>query len=562
MASEPASEPEPEPKSAPAGADLLQESRPSAELPPLGAPRAREEESLSRRAMIKSEQSKRTRRQAEKFAEGEEEALRSRELAAQEAEFQRAMQRMESIEKFRADVALTEHPEATQRLREQLSSPKPANFWPRFGYFSTTYAGAQADSETGQSAHPFQRRPLDTPPSDALALSLTSSHTQLSEAQRVFLSIELQGSERFGWRRPPIDLFLLVADPALMRAGASQDQLMKSLLGQLDPRDRLSFTLGGEKASPLFSPNELRQQLIQGLGAGTRLRGQRQWTGAFEQLSEKLEQSRFSPHRVPATQLLLLILPPGAHLPALQHLLEEKLHALQLQGVISSVVGSGDAVTQEQLLRLSRVGHGQLHLASTDETRRQAIEREFEAFSRVVARLLRLNLRLSPRAQLIRILGARRLGRREQAAVKAREEAMDQQLSRRLGLKSDRGDDDDGMQTVIPQFLGGDQHRILAEIWVDGPGPVAEISLRYKDMVRLQNGRQSAALALAPGAPKESAALSEIAESFERIHLGEALLQERCQRLHPARQAFCTALSRQRGIAQRSHLARDLLTGR
>jgi hypothetical protein len=39
------------------------------------------------------------------------------------------------------------------------------------------------------------------------------------------------------------------------------------------------------------------------------------------------------------------------------------------------------------------------------------------------------------------------------------------------------------MQIVIPSFFTGDSHVILLDVVVAGPGPVADVTLRYKDLV-------------------------------------------------------------------------------
>jgi hypothetical protein len=43
---------------------------------------------------------------------------------------------------------------------------------------------------------------------------------------------------------------------------------------------------------------------------------------------------------------------------------------------------------------------------------------------------------------------------------------------------------------------------VLVELWVDEPGPVAEVTLKYKDMVALNNGTARASVAL-PRTPRD-----------------------------------------------------------
>ncbi len=56
---------------------------------------------------------------------------------------------------------------------------------------------------------------------------------------------------------------------------------------------------------------------------------------------------------------------------------------------------------------------------------------------------------------------------------------------------------------MIPYFYGGDSHVVLIELWVDEPGAVADVTVRYKDMVALDNAtaRASVSLGRLPRAP-------------------------------------------------------------
>jgi len=173
---------------------------------------------------------------------------------------------------------------------------------------------------------------------------------------------------------------------------------------------------------------------------------------------------------------------------------------LTLGGVVTSVIGVAEPGASEDsgLWQLAATGHGNAHTARVLEQAEgdgsparssigAAVDAELELLSRVVARLARLNVRLAPGVKAIRVLGSRPLLAQEVREVKAREVETDRRLSQVLGITADRGDDDDGIQTVIPVFYGGDSHIVVLELWADGPGPVADVTLRYKDMVNLDN---------------------------------------------------------------------------
>ena len=60
----------------------------------------------------------------------------------------------------------------------------------------------------------------------------------------------------------------------------------------------------------------------------------------------------------------------------------------------------------------------------------------------------------------------------------------------------DRGEDEDGIQIVIPNFYAGDEHAIVLDVVASGPGPIADVTVRYKDLAFLRNGVARSRLAL------------------------------------------------------------------
>ncbi|MCZ7679900.1 MAG: hypothetical protein M5U28_14530 [Sandaracinaceae bacterium] len=152
-------------------------------------------------------------------------------------------------------------------------------------------------------------------------------------------------------------------------------------------------------------------------------------------------------------------------------------------------------------------------LGSIDEAD-ALVESEVEAVSRVVARAVRLRVRLAPGVSLVDVIGSRRLDALETQRVREAERAVDRELARRLGITSDRDDEEDGVQIVVPAFYAGDRHAVLLDLVVPGPGPVADVSLRWKDLVRVGNGSASERLTLASGArprgPRERQVLGQL----------------------------------------------------
>ena len=187
------------------------------------------------------------------------------------------------------------------------------------------------------------------------------------------------------------------------------------------------------------------------------------------------------------------------------------------------------------------------------------MERELQAAARATARALRLNIRLAPGVKLIGIANSHRLAEPQADKLRATEQAIDRRLAENLGIAADRGEDDEAIQIVIPNFYAGDDHVILLDLLVDGPGPLAEVTLRYKDLRRLTNGTARASLALANG--RESAGPLEwnvfknrLAADFSQRLRGVARLLATGQA-----QAAATALAHMRDLLRGLRLERPAL---
>ncbi len=110
-----------------------------------------------------------------------------------------------------------------------------------------------------------------------------------------------------------------------------------------------------------------------------------------------------------------------------------------------------------------------------------------------------MRIRLAPGVKLVDVLGSRRLGQPLAQRVREAEQAIDRRLARNLGILADRGEDEEGIQIVIPNFQAGDSHTILLDLVAEGPGALADVTLRYKDVIHLKNGIARANLTVGSG---------------------------------------------------------------
>ena len=419
-----------------------------------------------------------------------------------------------------------EHDQSPARqdsLERYLAQGEPQSFWPKQGYFENTYLGGdlsyhEALRGTSQAFQTLMERPksfawappLDTPVEEGLSLVSRLSHAHFDHPQRVILQIGIRGSDRYGWRRPALNL-LIGVDPTLLHGEGVEERhavlvdAVLPILRHLNPADQVGIALGDSVISPR-SPDALKESLIDPLSGArfTRLDPQG-WRALLEEGERVLNQASRDPHRAPGAQALLLLCADSCIQGA--STLEQIAHKLNLDGTLTSVIDRSTPLVRHrgrsQLWKIASKGHGGYWPASDREGGlREAISREFERFSRVVARLIRLSVKLNDNVELIEILGSQMLSQKQAAQVKAREVAMDRRLSARLGIKSDRGEDDEGVQVVIPAFYGGDSHLIHFALWVKSPGELAEVNMKYKDLVRAQNASAASSVELS-GRPAE-----------------------------------------------------------
>ena len=443
-------------------------------------------------------------------------------------------------------------------LQRYLRRGAPTRFWPRQGYFRNTYLGGDLSyrEELRQSSEGFNQLmaksqgfewtpPLDAPREEGMTVSANLSHTTIERPQRVILQVALKGSERYGWRRPALNMMVTV-DPQLIgelpNVEAKQRALVKlilPILNRLNAADQVGVTLGRSSISPR-APSQLKEALIEPMESviSTSARDQR-WREVLSRAGESLNRRSSDPHRAPGAQAVLMICGLGCT----RHLREIKsaVHKINLDGTLTSVIAHRSAQhtrsisSLSELWKIASTGHGGFWQSEGEVGLERAVDKEFDRFSRVVARLLRLNVKLKKGVKLIEVIGSEMLNQGQVKRVKAREEAMDRRLSARLGIRSDRGEDDEGVQVVIPAFYGGDSHLIHLALWVDRPGEVAEVELKYKDMVRAMNASFAQAVQLSAIPQPLTEAQNEVRrganahliadQSLKMLALGESIDQ-------------------------------------
>jgi len=193
---------------------------------------------------------------------------------------------------------------------------------------------------------------------------------------------------------------------------------------------------------------------------------------------------------------LVLVLTPGeARSPAL----EQAIHLGTVAGITTSAVGLGASVDRASLDAIALAGQGRRRMILTDDDATRVVRDELEAASQLVARALRVRIRLAPGVELVDVLGSRPLNAEESRRTREVEQAVDRDLARRLGILADRDQDEEGIRMLLPSFYSGDSHTILLDLVVPRAGHVLDVDVQLKDLVRVGNARASASLTLGSG---------------------------------------------------------------
>jgi len=433
---------------------------------------------------------------------------------------------LEAADQLDADVAPSEDAIAAARAflaeRSRLESliyQQATGYWsnqyvpgdPAFRLLQSRLLGRQRAALESHSGSPLALhdaahqavQPFDPPENAAMAVYLQADRSRLDEPGRMLLQVGLQATERRSGRRPALNLAVVLdlrgeLDTATATAFRA---LAVALEDRRDLGDRFQLLVAGRPGGLLVGPGEFRHgplavALEQALGVGGSAAPTLDLHGAMTlAMSEVLEADDPTSPLGSSGVLLVTASSLGANLPSLERLAHESAVA----GVPVSVVGVGSQVERRELDRIALMGQGNRRLMTAPAEAADLVDRELSAVGRLVARALRLRIRLAPGVELVDVLGSRQLDAARAQAVREAEMSLDLRMARDLGIEADRGEDEEGIQIVIPNFYAGDAHVVLLDVVAPGPGPVADVTVRYKDLVHLRNGVARDHLTLARG---------------------------------------------------------------
>lgn len=419
-------------------------------------------------------------------------------------------------------------------------------FIPARGYFKNTYLpgdpelayleeklqkGLFMDGETlrlERAALPY-RQPFDAPASSGLAVYLNADRAFVEGQSRVTLQVGLKGSERHARRRASLNAALVVD---LRSIPSEQDRralwaLCDSMAQSLQAGDRFALVAVGVEKPLRVKPSRFNLTTVR---------------VALASALEEIEASGVKGTLLDALKIAyqavggegiddapiganLVLLASAARIPGSTDDLQLDVHLKAVSGITLSTVGVGERADVRSLAALALAGQGRRWLVSGVNAVRPVVEEELSASGSVVARAVRLRIRLAKGVKLVEVLGSHPLSVERSERVREMERAIDKKVSANLGIAADRGDDEDGIQIVIPAYYAGDDHVILLDVVAPGPGKIADVRVRYKDLVNLKNAVARAELTLKAGQRPEDLLVRNVRKNLLAHRVSEELSQ-------------------------------------
>jgi len=347
-------------------------------------------------------------------------------------------------------------------------------------------------------------QPFDIPGNAALAAYLHADKRSVDGRTRLRVQIGLQASEKRSGLRPDMNVGVVLdlRRPLDDATGTKLRALVNALTKARQPGDRFSITVAGHPGGLLVAPEDFRHGPIQVAMQSLFTRSPDSRAPAMDLLAamdaatDNVRQGDDTSAPLGASLVLLVSTAPIAEQ---RRALESMAHENAVAGIGLSVVAVGGGADLTAIDHLVLLGQGHRRVLAAADDAVKLVDRELHAASRAVARAVRLRIRLAPGVELIDVLGPENLSEPAAQRVREAEQSIDRRMARNIGIRADRGDDEEGIQIVIPSFFAGDSHAVLLDVVVPGPGPVADVSVRYKDLVYRRNGVARARLAIQDG---------------------------------------------------------------
>lgn len=477
-----------------------------------------------------------------------------------------------------ANIVTKELTLAAEFLAERADI-EPAAFKDATGYWSNGYLPgdpmmrllhARLQEDAGLDAavlHSVARpsaQPFDAPKHAAIALQLQADRRATEGPARTLVQIGIKSVEHLGGRRPAMNLAIVldVNGNTPVEIATSMRAIVDALNAARRSGDRFRLLIAGKPGTVLvdadhFRHGELRVALARLFDPAERQEGPT-WS-RVEAMNRAigLVAEDDDPTMILGASSVLFVTAQGLGVDAVA--LGSLAHRSAVAGIPVSVLAVGSGTEPAQLKGLAIAGQGRLGVVLHASEASSLVDRELAAVSRAVARAVRLSIRLAPGVKLVDVIGSQRLDAVAADRVRTSEQSLDLRLARNLGIDADRGQDEDGIQIIIPNFYAADEHVILLDVVAPGAGPLIDVTARFKDLLHLKNGIARAGLSLDRGSHVQGPSELNVLKNYLAQRLSEILLAT-SHRLDTGDQEFAAELirSHSRMLAELSTLLSGL----
>lgn len=368
---------------------------------------------------------------------------------------------------------------------------------------------------------------FNIPTKTALSLSAQTERARVlaNEGGRTYLQVGLQGIKREAPKRPSLNICLVVDRSGSMadegKIGYARTAAIE-VVERLAASDTIAVVAYDDRPQVLVSAakannKEALRQKLQSLQPG----GSTDIYSALE-LGYKQVQADLDPEAI--NQVILLsdgMVTAGiSDLGAFGRLTSQMFD----QGIQTTAVGMGLDYDENLMLTVAREGKGNYHFVKDAADIGQVFQEELDDLTHLVAKALRLRIKLADGIELIRVLGSAEMEEDAVAAAKATERALDERVRKELGISIDRDKiaEEPGLKMLIPQFVLGDSHVVMLEVEIPpgkGTRKVADVYLKYKDIVFRAN-RDMHAVAEIDYTGSEEAMVASIRQAVKKNVLG------------------------------------------
>lgn len=413
-------------------------------------------------------------------------------------------------------------------------------------------------------------RTFPIPTRTALGLTADPERTKIVESGgRTYLQVGLQAMKGEASRHPALNVALVIDTSGSMSAEGKMEaakRAAKRLVDGLRPGDILSVVSFDSHARVVVPAQKVGDPLalkrrIEALRPGAD-------TNIYDGLKLGYREARKNSLRDGVSLVILLSdgeVTSGVSNPAAFRNLAAEQAGAEVQ---TTSVGLGISYNEDLMLAIAREGKGNYHFIKDGADTEKVFQKELNELTQVVARAVKLRIRLADGVGLVRVLGSQVLNAAEAQQVRGEEQKIDRKVAEELGIATNRKKDDEpGIKMLIPNFFRGDSHVVMLEIEVPkgrGQRKIADVYLKYKDLPHRANRETQAAVRMqyTPHRPEMIASIRKsVKKNLLGFQTGEALTQA-ASLLHQGRVSDAVKLLDERmvvlGVAAREWGDRDL----